>query len=94
MRYQFPATRFAFSNSAEEQAAHVLSEADELRRAIAEGEGTDRIDEEAMDAFQSLETYFRIREIGRGPRYVHDLQARVELKCRLQGYYDTFKVKK
>ena len=85
--YNFPATIFSSSNSIHNQLCHVISEADEIRRAIADDEGTERIDEEVADLFHSLETLLRIMQRDLGTEYVEKLFAKIKKKNQARGYY-------
>lgn len=88
MKFNFPATRFACENSAEQQAEHALSEAAEVQELLeAPARDIDRIDEEMMDLLHSAETYWRIRAAGRGDAYVQMLRDRVVVKNEIRGYY-------
>ena len=85
--YNFPATTFARINDQVEQLSHVMSEINEVRDAIKNNESAERIDEELVDLFHSLETLFRIYQRELGDEYVEDLFAQIEDKNRERGYY-------
>lgn len=86
MKYNFPATRFSEFNSAKIQFMHICSELEEAKAAFDAGDH-DHGDEELVDLFHSLETYFRIRSAGRERGYVNKLFCDVERKNRVRGYY-------
>ena len=85
--YNFPRTTYVTSNSVQEQLRHVLSEMDEVQRAIDGNEGPERVDEELVDVFHSLETLFRRMQIDLGDEYVEELFQQVEEKNQARGYY-------
>jgi phosphoribosyl-ATP pyrophosphohydrolase len=84
MNYIFPETKFVRENTPERQLDHVMSEAIELQDELME-DATEKIREEAMDLYHSLETLFRIWE-----RQGVDMEAvrqKVFEKNRERGYY-------
>jgi hypothetical protein len=89
MKFNFPETIFVAKNSAAEQAAHVLSEAKEVQQEIDKSDGRDitKIDLEMMDLLHSAESYFRLRQQGRGKEYVDGLMNTVIEKNDVRGYY-------
>lgn len=102
LEFNFPESIFTVSNTAGGQIDHVLSEFEEvnellpdLARAVDAGdtseveEVTRLIEQEMVDAYHSLETFFRILGRERGAAYVSDLFDGVEAKNRDRGYYDT-----
>lgn len=88
LEFNFPATRFVRENTTGKQIHHVLSEADEVRRAMSEGEIVDRIMEEVADLTHSLETFWRLMVKDFGEEYVDAIFDRVEAKNRERGYYE------
>lgn len=87
IKYNFPATTFVASNTLQQQLRHVLSEMNEVRDAIRNNEGTERIDEELADVYHSLETYFRRMQLDLGAEYVDALFDIIEDKNRDRNYY-------
>lgn len=89
MNFTFPETIFVAKNSASEQVAHVLSEAKEVQQEIDKSDGRDitKIDLEMMDLLHSAESYFRIRQIGRGKKYVDGLIEAIKEKNAARFYY-------
>lgn len=82
-RYNFP--EYALDTDMSRQTAKVLEEVCEVFMALCNGEGRDRVAEEAMDAAASLEKIFRMLE-SQGA----DLSAvkrQVIEKNRARGYY-------
>lgn len=87
IKYNFPATTFAATNNVQQQLRHVLSECDEVQRAIISKESPERVDEELADVFHSLETLFRIMQRDLGTEYVEELFQQIEDKNKTRGYY-------
>ena len=87
MNWNFPKTKFVDDNDRDHQFEHVVSEVVEVSNAIALQESAGRIDEELMDLFHSLETYWRIQEKERGPEYVAGMRRYVTDKNAARDYY-------
>jgi hypothetical protein len=80
--YTFPRVKFADTNTLDSQWEHIRSEFVEATKA----EGLGDRDEELMDLWHSIETYFRMRQV-QGID-VHAVAAAVIKKNALRGYYD------
>lgn len=87
MNYSFPKTRFAESNDRAAQLEHVRSEMTEVDAALENNEAALRVDEELMDLFHSLESYWRVQERLLGPEYVAQLRRAVFSKNAARCYY-------
>jgi len=79
--YAFPKANFADNNTLDEQLTHIKSEFVEAMKA----EGMGERDEELMDLWHSIETYFRMRQ-NQGID-VHAVAAAVVGKNAERGYY-------
>jgi hypothetical protein len=90
LRYNFPSTKFAATNSAADQLAHFLSENDEIfEHGPLDGDGiTEEMDMEIADRTHSGESYWRVRTREKGLAYVLRIFARVEEKNCVRGYYE------
>jgi hypothetical protein len=87
MIYLFPKTRFAETNTLDEQQQHILSEADEVRNSIINAEPAQRTTEEVIDTWHSIETYIRILEKEYGIERVLEAIDQVVKKNDERGYY-------
>lgn len=87
MIYLFPKTRFAETNTLDEQQQHILSEADEVRNSIVNGEPASRTIEEVIDTWHSIETYIRRLEKEHGIERVLEAIDQVVQKNDKRGYY-------
>lgn len=87
MNFSFPKTKFVDENDSAAQFEHVVSEIAEVSMALDNNEPALRVDEELMDLFHSLESYFRIKSKENGPDYVADLRRFVFAKNAARGYY-------
>jgi len=87
MNFSFPKTRFVDENDSAAQFEHVVSEITEVSMALDNHEPALRVDEELMDLFHSLESYFRVKVKEHGPDYVVALRRFVFEKNAARGYY-------
>jgi len=79
--YTFPRVKFADTNTLTDQWEHIRSEFVEASKA----EGLGDRDEELMDLWHSIETYFRIREAAGVD--IGETKRTVVTKNRARGYY-------
>jgi hypothetical protein len=77
MNFNFPDTKFVKENTCGDQIKHILSEADEVRKAKG-----DHLWDELMDLSHSLETLFRMQ-----PKVSEAARLRVIEKNEARGYY-------
>lgn len=89
MIFNFPETIFVEKNTTTEQLEHVISEAYEVRKELADHDQpeTQLLDLEMMDLMHSCETYFRKRTSDRGKVYVDMLIDQTVEKNARRGYY-------
>lgn len=83
--FSFPRIKFADTNTADEQVQHIYSEMVEFMKEHNRDKRGLR-DEELMDCWHSIETYFRIRQ-AQGID-VHAIHTQTIKKNRVRGYYD------
>ena len=82
--FSFPKVKFADENTPEKQIQHIYSEMVEFMREYNNGK-KGLLDEELMDCWHSIETYFRIRQ--RQGIDIAAVHAAVVKKNRDRGYY-------
>ena len=87
MTYQFLRARFADTNTLEQQLAKVSEELAEVYQALRCGEGKERVVEELLDVYHSVETCLWIVERQDGPGFVQTGRNLVEKKNRERGLY-------
>ena len=80
--YTFPRAKFADTNTLADQWEHIRSEFVEASKA----EGLGERDEELMDLWHSIETYFRMREAAGVD--IGETREVVVAKNRARGYYN------
>jgi uncharacterized protein YukE len=84
MNYSFPLTKWVKTATASQQLTHINSEVQEMNEAYT-AESGERVIEEAMDLYHSLETYFRI--LDRGGININEYRQMVQAKNEARGYY-------
>jgi NTP pyrophosphatase (non-canonical NTP hydrolase) len=90
VKFNWPPTRFALENTPGGQLDHVLSEALEVSEALDNpSKSAADVEEELADLHHSIETYWRILQTYYGSDHVAAIMARVEVKNRVRGYYET-----
>ena len=87
MNFNFPRSRFADSNTIDDQVSHIMGEACEVARASYEAD-LDATVMEIFDIIHSCETAMWIIAREKGFGYIFDMKIAVERKNRLRGYYD------
>jgi hypothetical protein len=83
MNYSFPATKWVKTATRNNQKDKIIDEGREFQLTK---DGSEHEIEEAIDIFQSLETYFRILE--RNGVNVDGHMFNVQMKNTARGYYD------
>ena len=90
MNYTFPATVFVTTNTQKDQLRHVVSEMAEVMDAIVANNGmiVGEVEQELMDLTHTLETFWRMRSIGRcAESAVEELVIKTIRKNSDRGYY-------
>jgi hypothetical protein len=83
--FRFPRSKFTDSTTIDGQVAHCASELVEIMAALADGEPTERVVEEIIDAMHSLETL--LRKFQEGGCDIERAANKVIRKNHVRGYY-------
>lgn len=82
MKFNFPRSKHADGISLRKQVDHILSEAEEVKEALENGEHS-QVYEELTDLAHSIETLFRM-----APNIMDRFRNKVIKKNIARGYYD------